>query len=385
MRETGSRSSLRAMKLSSRAAASAASLPPARAIYASCVSPAAWQRRSRASSSGVSIPTFRNSDAASMKASCRERPFPSTQWGEGRGEGVVAEEVWIPLTRASRDLSPPGRGEVLSAASKPSGMSFFLHGCELARLIIGDERIDDFVERGRPFEHVRKLVGGEADAVIGDATLREIVGADALGAVAGADLAAAVLRPFGVALGALHLVESRAQHLHRLRLVLVLRLLVLLADHEPGREMRNPDRAIGGVDRLAAWATRPEHVDAQVLVIDLDVDLLGLGKHCDSRGRGVDAPLRLGLRHALHTMHARLEFEPGEHALAGDIGDDLLVASGRRLARRQHINLPAHAIGVALIHAEQIAGEQRSLLAAGAGAHFEDRALLVGGVLGQQL
>ena len=73
---------------------------------------------------------------------------------------------------------------------------------------------------------------GEADAVIGDAALREIIGADALGAVAGADLALAVLRPLGIELGALEIVEPRAQHLHRLGLVLVLRLLVLLADHE---------------------------------------------------------------------------------------------------------------------------------------------------------
>ena len=42
-------------------------------------------------------------------------------------------------------------------------------------------------------------------------------------------------------------------------------------------------------------------------------------------------------------------------------------------------------VGVALVHAEEIGSEQRRLLAAGAGAHFEDRALLVGGVLGQKL
>ena len=42
-------------------------------------------------------------------------------------------------------------------------------------------------------------------------------------------------------------------------------------------------------------------------------------------------------------------------------------------------------IGVALIHAEEIGREQRSLLAPGAGAHFENGALLVGVILGQQL
>ena len=73
----------------------------------------------------------------------------------------------------------------------------------------------------------------------------------------------------------------------------------------------------------------PEDVDAQVLVLDLDIDLFRLGQHGDRRGRGVDAPLRLGLRHALHAMHAGFEFQPREHALAGDVGDDFLVAAGR--------------------------------------------------------
>ncbi len=42
-------------------------------------------------------------------------------------------------------------------------------------------------------------------------------------------------------------------------------------------------------------------------------------------------------------------------------------------------------VGVALVHAEQVAGEQRRLLAAGAGAEFEDGVLLVGLVLRQEL
>jgi hypothetical protein len=41
--------------------------------------------------------------------------------------------------------------------------------------------------------------------------------------------------------------------------------------------------------------------------------------------------------------------------------------------------------GVALVHAEQVAGEQRRLVAAGAGADFEDGVALVHRVLGQQL
>src|SRR6185312_4679323 len=87
--------------------------------------------------------------------------------------------------------------------------------------------------------------------MIGDAPLREIVGADALRAVAGADLAAAGLRPLGIELCPLEIVEPGAQHLHRLGLVLVLRLLILLADHEARRQMGDAHRAVRGVHRLA--------------------------------------------------------------------------------------------------------------------------------------
>ena len=115
------------------------------------------------------------------------------------------------------------------------------------------------------------------------------------------------------------LVEPRAQHLHRLGLVLVLRLLVLLLHDQAGRQMGDAHGAVGGVDRLAARAAGAEHVDAQVLVVDLDVDLLGLRQHGHGRGGGVDAPAGLGLRHALHAVHAGLEFQPREHAAAVDV------------------------------------------------------------------
>ena len=45
----------------------------------------------------------------------------------------------------------------------------------------------------------------------------------------------------------------------------------------------------------------------QILLVDLDVDLLGLGQDRDRGRRGVDAPRGLGLGHALHAVHAALE------------------------------------------------------------------------------
>ena len=115
-----------------------------------------------------------------------------------------------------------------------------------------------------------------------------------------------------------------------------------------------------------------------------DVDLLRLGQHGDGRGRGVDAAGRLGVGHALNAMHAGFEFELGEGAAAADFGDDFLVAAHRAFARGHDLDLPALLGGVALVHAEQIAGKQRRLVAAGAGADFENDVALVHRVLGEE-
>src|SRR5438874_10398036 len=60
---------------------------------------------------------------------------------------------------------------------------------KLRRLVFRNERVDDFAER-LALEDLRQLVKRQIDAVFGDAPLRVIVGADAFGPVAGADLAA---------------------------------------------------------------------------------------------------------------------------------------------------------------------------------------------------
>ena len=67
---------------------------------------------------------------------------------------------------------------------------------------------------------------------------------------------------------------------------------------------------------LAARALRAIDVDAQILVVDLDVDIFGLRQHRHGGRRGVDAALRFGDRHALHAMHAAFEFQLGVDAPA---------------------------------------------------------------------
>ena len=95
-------------------------------------------------------------------------------------------------------------------------------------------------------------------------------------------------------------------------------------------------------------------------------------------------PARLGFRHALHAVHAGFEFEAGEHVAAGDRGGRLLEPAEPGLRQIEQFEAPAAQRRIALVHAEQIGGEQRRLVAAGAGAHFEDRVALVVRVLRQQ-
>src|SRR5690606_3436622 len=86
-------------------------------------------------------------------------------------------------------------------------------------------------------------------------------------------------------------------------------------DDDAGRQVRDADRRVGRVDALPARAGRAVHVDAQVVGIDLDVDLLRLGRHQDADGAGVDASLRLGGGDALHPVDAALVLQPRPDAL----------------------------------------------------------------------
>src|SRR5437868_10098605 len=91
----------------------------------------------------------------------------------------------------------------------------------------------------------------------------------------------------------------------------------------------------------------------------------------------MDAALRLGGGHALHAVAAGFELELGVRAIADHAGDDFLVAADLAQALRDHLDLPAIALGEARVHAEEVAREERALVAAGAGADLEEEVALV--------
>ena len=97
--------------------------------------------------------------------------------------------------------------------------------------------------------------------------------------------------------------------------------------------------------------------------------------------------------HPLHAVHAALELQPRPHPVgrgrrAGRLdGDrDVLVAAEVGLGRGEHLGLPAPALGVPQVHPQQVAGEQRRLLAALARLDLDDHVLGVVGIArGEQL
>src|SRR5438309_1163566 len=145
---------------------------------------------------------------------------------------------------------------------------------------------------------------GEADTVVGYAVLREVVGTDFLAAVTAAHHGTALLSQRLLLFLHFHLVQAGTQHAHGFLAVLDLRFLVLAADYSIRWQVGDPNCRICGVYGLATRTRGTERVNAQVLGLDLDVYIFGLGQHCNRNCRGVDAALLLGLRNTLHPMNS---------------------------------------------------------------------------------
>src|SRR5262245_50882000 len=214
--------------------------------------------------------------------------------------------------------------------------------------------------------------------MIGDAVLREVIGADALAAVAGADERAALLGALLVLVLLLPFVEPGAQDTHRPVVVLVLTALVLALDFQlVGRALPVPDAdgALGLVDVLSTGAAGAHLLPVDVLGADLDLDLVRLGQHGDRRCRRVDAALLLGLGNTLDAVPAALVAEVLVDLVAGDAEDDFLEAALLTGTERDVLDSPAHVAPIVRVHAIEIARKQGGLVAAGAGPNLQDEAV----------
>src|SRR5438876_6195682 len=142
------------------------------------------------------------------------------------------------ISASRRGLGPPAAASIATAASSiergdsapPSSAPAFIasSGAQRLGLLFGRERVDQRIERA--VEHLVELMEREIDAMVGDARLRKVVGADALGAVARADHRTPRLGDLRLLLRTRIVQQPRAQNLERARLVLVLRFLVAAHD-----------------------------------------------------------------------------------------------------------------------------------------------------------
>ena len=221
--------------------------------------------------------------------------------------------------------------------------------------------------------------------MVGDPVLRIVVGADLLGAVAAADHPPAFAREVGVGPFALELEESGPEHPQRLGLVLDLAALVLAGDDEPGRQVGETHRRVGRVHPLSAGSRGAVGVDPQIALLHLDLDLFGLRQHGDRGGRGMDPPRGLGDRHALHAVDPPFVLEAAVRPFALDDRRELLDPAGLGLREVDQLHPPPLPVGVAAVHAEELGGEERGLVAAGAGADLEHHVAAVVRILRGEL
>src|SRR5215212_8999885 len=289
---------------------------------------------------------------------------------DATGSGTPARSSFAAARRAaSRALASPAPARNVLAR----GSCRF--GGELVCPLLGGEGLRELLEVAA--EGGLEVVGGDADTVVGDASLREVVRTDLRRAVAGADLrlteGAFLLGPFAH----LALQEPGLEDPHGLLLVLELALLVL-AGHDQARwSVGDPDRRVRGVHTLAAWTAGAVHVDLEVSRVDLDLHVLGLGQDGHRRRRGVYAALALGLRHPLDPVRAPLVLEDRVGAVAAYLHGHLLETTDLGRARREGAMLEAEAVGVAGVHVVDLAREERRLVAAGPGPDLDDDVLVV--------
>mmetsp|Transcript_12448 Transcript_12448/g.39679 ORF Transcript_12448/g.39679 Transcript_12448/m.39679 type:complete len:254 (+) Transcript_12448:173-934(+) len=206
--------------------------------------------------------------------------------------------------------------------------------------------------------------------MVGDAVVCKVVGADPLRPAAASRRAAR--RPLlGAPLLLLVRLNSRGEHLHRRRAVRVLRALVLREGLDAGRCVREPHGRLGRVDVLPACAARAHHLHLHVRLGQFrHLGRLVLRHDRNHRRRGVDAPLRLRLGDPLHAVRPALRPQRGEHSLTRHRRRRLAAASVLKRRVGQQREAPALALAVALVHAEELLGEEASLVAAHAGVQL---------------
>src|SRR3989344_1934407 len=142
--------------------------------------------------------------------------------------------------------------------------------------------------------------------MVGHPILREIVGADLLGAVARAYLCLPLCRPRASFALILLLLDAACEQLHRLFFVLRLRALRRAFHVDARRFVDDADGRLDLVDVLPASTSRARGLDLEIGGVYLHLRALVDREDGDRGGRGVNAPGFLRRWHTLDTVYARL-------------------------------------------------------------------------------
>ena len=155
------------------------------------------------------------------------------------------------------------------------------------------------------------------------------------------------------------------QHLHGAVAVAVLGALGLAGDHDAGGQVREADRGVGLVHVLAAGAAGAVGVHAQVLLVDLDLDVVVDFGHDVQRGERRVPPL-VGVERAdaHQPVHAALGLQVAVGVRAGHEERDALDAGLLAGQVVEDAHLEPVLLAVAAVHAEQHLGPVAGLGAA---------------------
>ena len=148
--------------------------------------------------------------------------------------------------------------------------------------------------------------------------------------------------------------------------------------------MGNTNRRISLVDVLTAGARSSEGIHPQVGLVDFNgLGFIRLRHHRHRAGGGVNPALGFGLRHPLHPVGTGFKLECPIDRTTRNAGNDFLVAAMLTIIGADNLDLPALAFGITHVHLEQVTGENRRLIAPGAGTNLQEYVLAIVGILGQ--
>jgi len=211
-----------------------------------------------------------------------------------------------------------------------------------------------------------------ADAMVGDAVVGEVIGADFFGTVAGAHLFAAQVGDGARGAALLDFIELGSQDIHRFFPVCVLGAFFAGGNDDAGRFVEDADGSLHFVHVLSARAAGAGEGDFEI--IGRNVYFFGFndGEDGNGSGRRVHAAGFFGFRDALDAVHSRLVLEGFINAFALHFCDERLISLEGVLVGIKYGKSPASFGRVALVHAGEIAGKKRGFVASRARPDFNN-------------